>query len=114
MKNIPFSVKDALQKFKIPFAARVHKMLLFFGPSSQKDKAVEEFAELIQALMKYKHNDRGSDEQVVEEIVDAGILLDQLRLMFNVTAEQEREIRDRKISKVEALYYTGQLTRSTK
>lgn len=98
----------------MPQAARVHKMLFFFGPSSQKNKAVEEFAELIQALMKHKHGDQGSEEQVKEEITDAGLLLDQLRLMYNLTDAEEREIRERKISKVESLYYTGLRERSTK
>ena len=98
----------------MPQAARIHKMLMFFGPSSQKDKAVEEFAELIQAVMKHKHGDQGSEDQVKEEIVDAGILLDQLRLMYNLTDAEERAIRERKINKVESLYYTGLRERSTK
>ena len=91
--------------------ARIKKMLQFFGETSQKDKAVEEFAELIQALMKYKHNDNGKYSDVVEEIVDAGIMLDQLRIMFDISEEQEQGFRERKIKKVERLYYSGLRTR---
>lgn len=104
MKNIPLSVKDALQKFKIPLAARVHKVLLFFGPTSQEDKAIEELSELIQAIIKNR-NGRASNEDVKEEIADAGIVLDHLRMIYNLTAEEEREIRDMKLRRAEAVYY---------
>lgn len=104
MHNIPMSVKDALQKFKIPLAARVHKMLLFFGPSSQKDKAIEELSELIQAIARNR-NGRATNNDVREEITDAGIMLDMLRMIYNLPAEQEREIRYEKLRRAEAVYY---------
>lgn len=104
MKNIPLSVKDALQKFKIPFAARVHKMLFFFGPASQKDKAVEELSELIQAITRNR-NGLATDDEVREEITDAGIMLDHLRMIYNLQSDQERQIRDQKLRRAEAAYY---------
>lgn len=59
-----------------------------FGEDSQSDAIIEEAAELIHAICKYRQKARkGADttkarEFVVEEIVDMQIMLDQARLIF--------------------------------
>lgn len=55
-----------------------------FGTRSQIDKAVEEMAELIKALMKCRYADAPKDIEidVVEEIADVSIMIDQLIMIF--------------------------------
>jgi len=50
-----------------------------FGEQNQKDMAIEEMAELTQALLKER---RGGDHNVAEEIADVTIVLDQLKLLY--------------------------------
>ena len=48
-----------------------------YGPGAQRDKAIEELSELIQALA------RADDaENIAEEMADVRIMLDQLELIF--------------------------------
>ena len=51
-----------------------------FGVNSRIDLCIEEMAELTQALCKYK---RALPHNVEEEMVDVGIMLEQLKLIFN-------------------------------
>ena len=70
------------------------KAISVYGERKQVDKCVEECAELIQALMK-ERGKTGSREwweavnHVREEIADVQSTLDQMRLIFGDTAEQE-------------------------
>lgn len=62
----------------------------WYGMGSQVDMAIEEMAELTQALCKIK---RGWSEEVFanirEEIADVQIMLEQMRLIYGQTAEIE-------------------------
>ena len=81
-----------------------------YGQESQSDAIIEEAAELIHAICKYRQRARrGEDtgearEQVIEEIVDMQIALDQARLIFigNSPDADERyeEIRRRKLARL--------------
>ena len=53
-----------------------------FGIDPQVDMAIEECAEVIQAIQHHKRG-RESGDRVVEEIADAIIILNQLALMFD-------------------------------
>lgn len=50
-----------------------------FGEQNQKDMAIEEMAELTQALLKER---RGRESNVAEEIADVQIVLDQMKLLY--------------------------------
>lgn len=52
-----------------------------FGENHQIDKSIEEAAELIDILIKYKHG-RATLEEVAEEVVDMSIMIVQLELIF--------------------------------
>ena len=71
-----------------------------FGPKDQILKAIEELAELQRALARYsaKWMDTRSSDNVHEEIADVGIMIAQLRLMFDAN-----EIDDWTDSKLESL-----------
>lgn len=60
--------------------------ILMYGKSKQQDMAVEEMAELIQALNKHRRG-RESVEHIAEEIADVRIMLEQLELMFDCSKE---------------------------
>lgn len=76
-----------------------------YGANSQIDVCIEEMAELIQALIKTKryasddHFDAFRDN-VIEEIADVEIMLQQLRIIFNI---DERDIYKKKNFKLDRL-----------
>lgn len=61
------------------------KAILLFGKKSQTDMAIEEMSELTKALLKYRRNpcvEKRMD--ILEEIADVQIMLDQLRIMYDM------------------------------
>lgn len=72
-----------------------------FG-DQQKIVACEELAELIQAISKYeRYPTVKTRENVLEEIVDVGIMLGQLELLFEYTDAEVKYMLKKKISKLE-------------
>lgn len=64
-----------------------------YGRKRQIDKAIEEMAELTAALLHYRERG-GSVDAVREEIADAGIMIDQLTLIFDgVEPYREQKLR---------------------
>lgn len=51
-----------------------------FGERNQEEMAVEECAELIQAI---NHKHRGREHNIAEEIADVEIMLEQLKIINN-------------------------------
>jgi NTP pyrophosphatase (non-canonical NTP hydrolase) len=52
-----------------------------FGADKQKDKCIEECAELIDALIKNR-NGRCSDDDVISEIADVRIVVEQMTIIY--------------------------------
>ncbi len=67
-----------------------------YGAKAQEDMAVEECAELIQAI---KHKHRGRAHNIPEEIADVEICLAQLK-MINHCADEVERIRKEKIERL--------------
>lgn len=62
----------------------------WYGSTHQVDMAIEEMAELTQALCKIKRAwSKETFVNVLEEIADVQIMLDQMRLIYGQTAEIE-------------------------
>lgn len=57
-----------------------YEAVAMFGATKQIDIAIEEMAELTQALSKFK---RGKIHNVEEEIADVEIMIEQLKIIFN-------------------------------
>lgn len=74
------------------------KALSHYGPEAQIKMLYEEMAELQLAVCKHG---RGADnlDNIAEEIADVGIMLDQMRLLFNVE-ERSRAIRLEKVARL--------------
>lgn len=69
-----------------------------FGVESQKRMAVEECAELINALMKEKRG-RVTDEDIITEIADVQIMMEQLAQIYG--KEKVRRERYRKLRRLD-------------
>lgn len=81
------------------------KAIRTYGVDTQIDKAVEEMSELIKALMKLRHCEKGYEHQILqdavdEEIADVEIMLQQLRMIFNDFGSVEHQ-RQKKIERLE-------------
>lgn len=72
--------------------------LAYYGSEAQIKMLYEEMAELQIAVCK---NGRCADnlDNIAEEIADVGIMLDQMRLLFNVEA-RSRDIRVEKVARL--------------
>lgn len=67
-----------------------------FGETAQEGVAIEECAELIQAI---SHKHRGRKENIAEEIADVEIMLEQLKIINNCH-DEVAEIHKRKIERL--------------
>ena len=52
-----------------------------FGVEAQTEKAMEEMGELITELSR-RHSSRGDKEKIAEEVADALVMLEQLRIIY--------------------------------
>ena len=70
-----------------------------YSDESQADKLVEELAELIQAIIKYRFhpNKRKRRINLIEEFADVEIMLEQMKMRYDIEAEVEHQ-KDNKIS----------------
>ena len=64
------------------------KAIEHYGDGTQIDKAIEEMSELTKALLKLRHAEKDYEldilqKAVAEEIADVGIMLRQLRMIFD-------------------------------
>lgn len=82
----------------------------FYGFDAQTNQLIEECAELIQAVNKYKRKYlRGQTvlesggktprDMIVEEIADVEVMLCQIKQMFGITERQIGEVAERKIER---------------
>lgn len=71
----------------------LQKAIDSYGPAMQEDICIEEMSELTKAIIKDRRNEdmAASDRinQIREEIADVQIMLDQMRLIYGDTADQE-------------------------
>lgn len=67
-----------------------------FGEKEQECQAIEECAELIQAI---NHKHRGREHNIAEEIADVEIMLEQLKII-NDCADAVQEFRKAKIDRL--------------
>lgn len=67
-----------------------------FGGSAQEEVAIEEMAELTQAIT---HKHRGREHNIPEEIADVEIMLEQLKIINNCASKVEY-IKQQKINRL--------------
>lgn len=72
-----------------------------YGQEHQIDKAIEEFAELTQALIKHRQgNTAKTANNVLEELADASIMIDQLTIIYSKKAVDA--VRQEKIDRLKS------------
>ena len=89
---------------KIPYEERVKtytNALITYGDRKQMVKCVEELAECQQAICKIILGGENFDH-MAEEIADATIMLEQMRLMFNIN-DRVCEYMDQKVMRLDNL-----------
>lgn len=74
-----------------------------FGETAQIQKAIEEMAELIVELSHFLCF-RGDLDKVVEEVADAQIMLEQMKILFGTEAIKKAQVA--KIKRLAARVYT--------
>lgn len=67
-----------------------------YGEDAQEKVAIEEMAELIQAIL---HKHRGRPHNIAEEIADVEIMLEQLKII-NQCSHKVEEIRKEKLERL--------------
>lgn len=71
----------------------LHSAIIHYGQVNQVDQSVEEMAELIQALNKFKRKNKRKEDTVpvqiniAEEIADVEIMLEQLKIIFKCSGQ---------------------------
>lgn len=72
-----------------------------FGATQQLTKSIEEMSELTQQLCKWiiSHPDK-SRENIVEEFVDVGIMMDQIKKIFMITDGEIETIKRNKLDRL--------------
>lgn len=78
------------------------KAIELWGPDFQLDMTVEECAELIYALCKFKRR-RIGESFVIEEMADVAIMLSQLRLIFDPKDMLFQPVYDAKMARLKTL-----------
>lgn len=80
----------------------LHDAIRIYGIRRQIDKAIEEMAELIKALMKDRHEERTLPESmsVREEIADVFVVLSELVMIFDRNETEIQKILDFKINRL--------------
>ena len=80
-----------------------------YGEQPQVDVAIEEMSELTKAILKYRRAENKNkneaeylEDNIIEEIADVQIMLDQMRIIFGDTAEQEEFKLNRLWARMEA------------
>ena len=71
-----------------------------YGESKQLIKAMEELSELQQSICRV-FCDRGDEDNIIEEIVDVEIMLEQVKMIFDIPEEIIEEVKMQKVERLE-------------
>lgn len=71
-----------------------------FGDAKQVVKAIEELSELQTELCRV-FCDRGNEDRLIEEIVDVEIMLEQVKMIFDIPEEIIEEVKIQKVERLE-------------
>lgn len=100
--SINFKPKTEKSGVKYATEADIYKVTIEAnGKDRQLCVAMEECAELIQAISKFERYGTGeTQENVAEEIADVQIMIEQLKIICNITDEHIKSYHDKKINRL--------------
>lgn len=70
-----------------------------YGDEAQINQGIEEMAELIQAVNKFRR-DIGTWHDVVEEIVDVEIMMEQYKIIFEISEDKISRFKNKKLNRL--------------
>lgn len=73
-----------------------------YGDEAQINQGIEEMAELIQAINKFRRNPGyyPAWDDIVEEIVDVAIMLEQYKLIYEIPDNEISEYKNQKLKRL--------------
>ena len=77
-------------------------ILRHYGSSAQRLKAIEELSELLLALARISLNEERESERyvnLIEEMADVEVMMAQMRMVFDIDAEEISRIANKKIDR---------------
>lgn len=77
---------------------KLTKILDYFGPAPQRFKLYEEMSELTVAIERFVNN-KGSKDSIAEELADVMIMIEQMRILFDISPILLTEIAKFKIDR---------------
>lgn len=79
-----------------------------YGTKKQEEKAIEELAELQQAILKHReHRNCETEKSIIDEIADVSIMLEQLKIIYSCHKEVDERVDykiDRQIKRIKKKY----------
>lgn len=82
------------------------------GTNKMLDKYIEELAELLTVLCQ-RRNKPVNKQDLVTEVADVGILLDEIKMSFNIFDHEVQRHRKVKINKVKGMLYKDKVWRKS-
>lgn len=76
------------------------RAIAFFGERSQHNMVIEETLELGKEIMKWKRGANNRDA-LVEETADVIIMIEQLKIMHNITDEELEKVMEFKLNRLD-------------
>lgn len=73
------------------------------GTNYQTTVAIEEFSELIKELTKHLRG-KGSKMKLTEELADAAIMLEQVRMLYDISTDDVEVFYEHKVRRLEQFY----------
>lgn len=79
-----------------------------YGTKNQEDKAIEELAELQQAILKHReYRNCETEKSLIDEIADVSIMLEQLKIIYSCHKEVDERVDykiERQIKRIKKKY----------
>ena len=79
-----------------------------YGTKNQEDKAIEELAELQQAILKHReYRNYETEKNIIDEIADVHIMLEQLKIIYSCHKEVDERVDykiERQIKRIKKKY----------
>ena len=85
-------------RFLISQKEQLQEIIDHYGEDHQKDKALEEMAELQKEILKEKDG-KGDIRHIIEELADVNVVLQQIQLVYGITDEQIEQVVQEKIER---------------
>lgn len=77
----------------------LYEAIYIYGIDKQLDMCIEEMSELTKEICKYKRGKCNYDE-IIEEIADVYIMLEQLKIIFNIDEKEIKNIAEIKVKRL--------------